>query len=402
MAITLSEGRPDDEVTGLNDLWDRLEQDGVRIAINRDRRKLQELHDYGENSHRAAVKEAAEIHEENMPQITALMEWAEKRFDLKADGESGKPEWHGMEEAIEKNGEHMNNVSQIRLFGSRARGDETDRSDADIAVVTKHAGAKETYKLGRVEAPGTGKVLDITVMSEDHLRERSRYAGTCAADVADEGLTIYLGRNAEEFPESFGRLEDGTMTTRKEMLHPDEAEKYMRQARTYMKWAGDEDGCDEDTRRKCIQEGMERMLKALRAAGGKHVTHTHALNRLWDEAEESCGRIPVNRDDRLLETLSKYAGSLGYGMDTSQDEDPERTLLAGISAGNDLLEFAQSKVPDLAEETRRGLSTPEQLSRPGDLFCATSPETPFANPYLSFCCTRRTTTADSTGDGFPP
>ena len=54
------------------------------------------------------------------------------------------------------------------------------------------------------------------------------------------------------------------------------------------------------------------------------------------------------------------AGSLGYGMDTSQDDDPERTLLAGISAGNGLLEFAQSKVPELTEDTRRVLSTLER------------------------------------------
>ena len=47
-------------------------------------------------------------------------------------------------------------------------------------------------------------------------------------------------------------------------------------------------------------------------------------------------------------------------MDTSQDDDPERTLLVGISAGNGLLEFAQSKVPELAEDTRRVLSTLER------------------------------------------
>ena len=157
---------------------------------------------------------------------------------------------------------------------------------------------------------------------------------------------------------------------------------------------------------KCIAAklGARHILMAITLSEGRPDDEVTGLNDLWDRLEQDGVRIAVDRDRR----------------------NPERTLLTGISAGNVLLEFAQSKVPDLAEETKRGLSTLEPtggrtrsdgeapanagapkgprsaFSRPGDLFCATSPERPFANPYLSCCCTRRTTTADSTGDGFPP
>ena len=102
---------------------------------------------------------------------------------------------------------------------------------------------------------------------------------------------------------------------------------------------------------KCemLQASMARALKALIIAQGQRVRHRHDLNALWEEAEAHGERINASRDPEELARLSRYAGEWQYAVQAGAD--PAATWSATQRTGNDLLNHARERVPQMVEAT---------------------------------------------------
>ena len=107
---------------------------------------------------------------------------------------------------------------------------------------------------------------------------------------------------------------------------------------------------------KCeyLQLSMERAFKALITAKGRRVQHTHELDDLWTQAEADGEQIRAIRNPEQLGKLSKYAGNWRYALPAN--EDPAKTWAQNRLTGEDLLNHARTRVPQLLQETRNHLS----------------------------------------------
>jgi uncharacterized protein len=81
--------------------------------------------------------------------------------------------------------------SKIVLFGSRARGDESERSDVDVLVIEPTVGDPfhESVRLRRVLA-GLGVPIDVLVVAQADAKRRSTVRGTVVERALREGRVI--------------------------------------------------------------------------------------------------------------------------------------------------------------------------------------------------------------------
>ena len=82
---------------------------------------------------------------------------------------------------------------QIYLFGSRARGDATQRSDFDLLVVVNQT-AQQPYQLQRQAYRallGLAIPIDIVVLTRDRFERRRTVTGSLPATVDREGRLLY-------------------------------------------------------------------------------------------------------------------------------------------------------------------------------------------------------------------
>jgi predicted nucleotidyltransferase len=81
--------------------------------------------------------------------------------------------------------------AKVVLFGSRARGDASDRSDFDFLVIERDVADRfaETVRLGRV----LGRLLipaDVVVVSERYVEKWAPVRGTLVHEAMSRGIVI--------------------------------------------------------------------------------------------------------------------------------------------------------------------------------------------------------------------
>ena len=81
--------------------------------------------------------------------------------------------------------------AKVILFGSRARGDNDDRSDFDFLVIESDVDDRfgEMVRLGRI----LGRLLipaDVVVVSEQHATKWARVKGTLIHEAMSEGRVV--------------------------------------------------------------------------------------------------------------------------------------------------------------------------------------------------------------------
>ena len=81
---------------------------------------------------------------------------------------------------------------RVMLFGSRARGTDTEWSDVDLLVVMEEVSNKRQAAVEMRRALGDLMVSkDIVVTTEDEIQRRGHVLGTVLHAALSEGKTVY-------------------------------------------------------------------------------------------------------------------------------------------------------------------------------------------------------------------
>ena len=84
---------------------------------------------------------------------------------------------------------------RIILFGSQARGDADDRSDADFLVVTRFTGKRRSLMLAMDRVlRGLDLARDIIVLTPEEYERDREIPGIIARPAAQEGKCLYERR----------------------------------------------------------------------------------------------------------------------------------------------------------------------------------------------------------------
>ena len=207
-------------------------------------------------------------------------------------------------------------VECVILFGSRARGDWTERSDIDLMIIDP-----DTSKLIRLlediqrtamelaERAYQGFVdIDFVYLARDEYERKSRHTLNHVARFARRD-GIAMARN----PESFIRDGGGSY----EVDSSDEqGERALRMADANMYYDAMHAMLDIGTRNKVTaynaQQALEHALKALISALGRAYSHTHQLTQLADDIARYNPNLNL-RFSSDLGQLSNFAGGRRYG-----------------------------------------------------------------------------------------
>ena len=240
---------------------------------------------------------------------------------------------------------------QIILFGSAARNEMSERSDLDLLVIKGSGEEGAPPRHDRWECPGTGDELDVIVMDR-RTAERHRLSASHIQGAAlEEGRTVYVRKGITPAATGPACTWNGTRMVKTTKFEPDHSHELLEQAER--KWATANRENHPADKCEYLQQSMERALKALITADGRRVEHTHELDRLWKQAEADGERIGGTRNPDQLEKLSRYAGAWQYAV--PREEEPATTWSENKAAGEDLLNHARKRVPQLIEQTRKHL-----------------------------------------------
>ncbi len=81
---------------------------------------------------------------------------------------------------------------KVILFGSQARGDAGDRSDADFLVICNFKGSRrKLWALMDRSLRGLGLPRDIVILRPGEFRRERVIPGTIAQPVWEEGVVLY-------------------------------------------------------------------------------------------------------------------------------------------------------------------------------------------------------------------
>ena len=236
---------------------------------------------------------------------------------------------------------------QIILFGSAAREEMSASSDLDLLVIRKQGPHELQEAHEHWECEQTGDELDVILMDPATAERGRRSAARIQGTALEEGRTIYARQGVTPLPTGPARTRNGRKMVKSTLYEPDYAHEFIDQAARKWRSANRE----EHPVDKCemLQASMERALEALITAQGRRVKHRHDLNALWDEAEAHGERIHAARDAGELARLSRYAGEWQYAI--QRGVEPAATWSATRLTGEDLLDHARRRVPQLVRET---------------------------------------------------
>ena len=230
----------------------------------------------------------------------------------------------------------------------------TPSSDLDLLVIKNEDGNRSLpTRHERWRCPDSGDQLDVVVMSRA-MAERHRMSASYVQGAAlEEGRTVYVREAVTPTFTGPTYTWNGVEMVKTTQFKPDHAPKLLDKAERKWKDANQ----TEHPADKCeyLQRSMEHALKALITADGRRIEHTHELDDLWQQAEATGERIGATRNPEQLEKLSRYAGEWRY--DTPGDEDPAATWQENRTTGEDVLNHARRRVPQLIEQTRRALAS---------------------------------------------
>lgn len=249
---------------------------------------------------------------------------------------------------------------QIILFGSAARNEMAERSDLDLLVI-KERGKGVPPRHDRWQCARTGDKLDVIVMDRA-TAERHRLSASHIQGVAlEEGRTIYVRDGITPADTGPAYTWNGAEMVRTTKFEPDHSNELLEQAERRWRSANREEHPAD--RCEFLQQSMERALKAFITADGRRVEHTHALDELWTQAEANGERIGASRNPEQLDKLSRYAGAWRYAV--PPDEEPATTWSENRITGEDLLNHARRRVPQLIQQTRNHLQADRTDARRG-------------------------------------
>ena len=243
---------------------------------------------------------------------------------------------------------------QIILFGSGARGEMTPSSDLDLLVIKDEDGDRSFTRHERWECPDAGGQVDVLVTNRATAERHRRSAVRVHGVALEEGCTVYLRDGAIPTPTgpTYTRAGDTMVKTTK--YEPEHAVELLDRAERRWRSANREEHPED--RCKNLHESIEYAFKAMITADGRRVEHRHELNDLWGQAEATGERIAATRDTGRLERLSNYAGRLRYD-EMPADENPSQTWENNRTTGEDVLNHARRRVPQLIEQTRQALAS---------------------------------------------
>ena len=243
---------------------------------------------------------------------------------------------------------------QIVLFGSAARQEMAPDSDVDLLVIrARPNGEPETQRERWRPRDGAVYEADLVLMDRT-TAEAGRASITRIQDIAlEEGRTVYTRPGIEPLPTGPSYSWNGHAMVKATKFEPEEATRLLGHAGEY--WEIANDG-QRSPIMKCVQlqASMEHALEALTIARGERVKHKHTLNDLWDDVEQAGETIRATRDRRALDVLTRYGGELQYGS-PAPEHDPEATWNDTRATGEDLLNHAGARVPELIERTTERL-----------------------------------------------
>ncbi len=242
---------------------------------------------------------------------------------------------------------------QIILFGSAARNEMSDHSDLDLLVLKEHGDTRSPIHHNHWTCPASGDQLDVIVMNRATAERHRQSASHLQGAALEEGRTLYVRKGITPTPTGPTYTWDGEQMVRTTKFTPDHANELLQTAERRWRTTNREEHPVD--RCKFLQEAMEHAFKALITAEGRRVQHTHDINELWKQAEADGERIQANRQPEPLKKLSNYAGSWRYALPA--DEDPTKTWSDNRLTGEDVLNHARRRVPQLIQETQHRLST---------------------------------------------
>ncbi len=228
----------------------------------------------------------------------------------------------------------------VILFGSRARGDWTDRSDLDLMIINPalpdQAAASNVQSIAhRLMEQNYSQFMDadfVYMTPEEYARKSLHSINSVARMAFREG--IKMPRDPENYQESYN--EEGNDYSE------EYAERNLRISHANTHYDGMhvlmDIGRENLLTAYNAHQSLEHGMKALISALGYEYPHTHRLDLL---AEEICRRDP-EREWRFasnFETMNNYAGGSRYGP-----------LLTPIA---DYRQMANSVTEDLGRVYRR-------------------------------------------------
>lgn len=246
---------------------------------------------------------------------------------------------------------------QIILFGSAARERMSKDSDLDLLVIKEPEPGRPPTDHAHWECEETGDAVDVLLMDRTTVESGRRSASRVQSAALEEGRTVYARAGVHPVPTGPTYSWNGREMVKNTLFEPDHAHEFVEQAERKWRHANWDETHVVD-RCEMLQACMERAIKALIAAQGRRVKHTHELNDLWEQAEKHGERIEASPDRDELANLSRYAGEWQY--DTPRHADPERTWATLKAAGGDLLDHARRRVPQLVRETTTRLAQPRK------------------------------------------
>lgn len=199
---------------------------------------------------------------------------------------------------------------RIVLFGSRARGRATERSDYDFYVEVEasgHDALREEHDRIRVALRGGGAYVDVKVEPRGALEQRRDDPGTLEWDVAREGRVLYsdpaasttiapadrVRESSREPPRSLGEWLE---LAEKDRQHRDDLWTLDREYWAQICWLS--------------HQTAEKHLKALLVSRWVRPERTHELDILLGQLERSGLPLPGIRAE--CELLTKHAVSARY------------------------------------------------------------------------------------------
>ena len=243
---------------------------------------------------------------------------------------------------------------QIILFGSAARGEMTPASDLDLLVITDDDGRTDRTRHERWQCAEAGGQIDVVVTNRA-TAERNRLSASHVHGAAlEDGRTVYLRDGATPTPTGPTYTWNGTAMVKTTKYDPEHASELLDTAERRWRTANREEHPKD--RCKNLHESMEHAFKAIIVADGRRIEHRHELDKLWDQAEATGERVAATRDPAQLERLTKYSGDWRYDR-MPADEDPEQTWETNRTTGEDIVNHARRRVPQLIEQTRQALAS---------------------------------------------
>ena len=207
-------------------------------------------------------------------------------------------------------------VECVILFGSRARGDWTERSDIDLMIIEPELSElkrrwmdiQETAReIARLVYQGAVSI-DFVYLARDEYERKSRHTLNHVARFAYRD-GIAMARN----PDSFIR-DDGVSYEVDTNDEPDE--RALRIAHANMYYDAMHVMLDSSTRNRVTvynaHQTLEHAMKALISAQGHEYLHVHELDRLLAQIRANDPNLNW-RPNSDLEQLNNFAGGNRYG-----------------------------------------------------------------------------------------